>query len=824
MKKFILCVIAMAIVIFSFGQSSNCQRGRAIQSQNINQNPMIVTNGSDNFNQYASLGNQYRAYPKNFRSAIFNTNLWLGGLDKAGKLNLAGAYYESSDFFAGILDSTSNGIVCILGNELNKIWSVSRYDIESHLADYQDNKKIDNPNPAIFSWAGKGNVFFKTYNNFELPNRSFATFLDTNNNGIYEPDLGEFPFPEGLNQNNIPELITWTVFNDQGIGFSKCVRYLTEGKSLPIEIQQTTWGFNCPNSNVLNHTNFVSYKVRYQGIEDLDSTSIGFFTDFDLGCPSDDFQGCSPNQNTWFVYNQDEVDGVCGGLNPWETGDIPVATVTLLNQQLNSFMPINTTSTNINNLPEPMLDPQKPLDFYRYMNGQFKDGTPFSEKELGYNPLGILPSTNFAFSGNPNDSTQFSMRKISKDKIKNLDTRGVASIQLGKLKRGQEVKIDLAYSMHREKGNTVSQNLDLMYKALDTLQNVYNQGFKNICPPKSYCSSNDCVYPGDVNKDGIVNYKDIALMGSITRKEGKERTTPLIFAPHNVENWAENFANNINHKHADTDGNGRISYTDNGIINSFYNRTTPNYQKAQDVYATQGDDIKLDLMDFGKVIDYKNLLSDYFQQFVININSKEIQSLGFQIEIDTNYIKIDSNFYSSFTPISTLTNSGTHRFSYEGNKFIIDMAAVAWASNETIKATRHRSFHFLGKALASPCTKIRVRNISAYKKDGTPLNITAKDLELCFTNMTNTDEKTAIQSPIQIAPNPFENELIVKNDATESVDIQVINVVGQVILQQQINAASNVRLNTSDLVNGIYFLKCSNGKQQWTTKVIKNTL
>ncbi len=792
----------------------NCSAATAIFSQNINQNPMIVTNASDN---YAESTNQFAFYPKDFRQVFYNTGLWLIGYNKAGNYKAAAATYRSTgrDFHPGILDAKGEAF---MKKEFDKVWFVSRYDIEQHLADYANNQKIDKPIATIYAWPGKGNPFFKQYNNFDLPNRAFAPFIDNNNDGIYDPSKGDYPLPEGMDKNTIPEIATWTVFNDNAKG---CTHSMAKGEAFPLEIQQTTWGFNSQNSNVLDHTNFASFKMAYKGTEQVDSTYFGIWSDPDLGCYVDDYVGCSPAQNAYFTYNKDDEDGnvnssgsvSCpGAVATWKKSEMPVGSIKLLNQKMDGFIYYNNGGQGT---PNPATtDPSQTIDFYRYLNSTWKDGTPLTAKDFGYNPAETVAPTKFAFSGNPNDSTQNSMRTANKTDIYKSEARAVGSVKIGKLQPNQEIKIDVAYAMHRKKDNTVSQNLDLMYKGLDSIQNTYNQKFKNIGTSKKYCSSNDCVYPGDANNDGIVNYKDLVFMGNASTDTGSVRKEPLIFAPLNATNWTKSFNNGVNLKHADATGDGIIEKKDRGIINQFYNFTTPTYQKQADVYPTAGTDITLSLPNEPNP---SKLLTNKSYRLFCDLNLTEVQSLGFELEIDTNYIKVDTIFTSN-----AFTSNGLVR----KNNGTLDLATSTWSKTSDFTSKIGPRFTFVARQLTpiypSRCTKIRVKNIVAFKKDGTPITLTAKDMELCFTDITTGNEDLVLPNPIQVMPNPFEAQLTIKNYAAENVGIQLFDVVGRSVKKQKVAAEATAQLDTNDLPKGVYFLECSNGKQHWTTKVVKN--
>lgn len=85
----------------------------------------------------------------------------------------------------------------------------------------------------------------------------------------------------------------------------------------------------------------------------------------------------------------------------------------------------------------------------------------------------------------------------------------------------------------------------------------------------------DCVWAGDVNRDGIVNNKDLLPLGYFTGLEGAPRIdASLEWYGQNGANWNNPYTGiPVDVKHADTDGNGAVDHADTLAIGAFYGRT-----------------------------------------------------------------------------------------------------------------------------------------------------------------------------------------------------------------------------------------------------------
>lgn len=93
-----------------------------------------------------------------------------------------------------------------------------------------------------------------------------------------------------------------------------------------------------------------------------------------------------------------------------------------------------------------------------------------------------------------------------------------------------------------------------------------------VAPP--YCVG-DCVWAGDLNRDGIVNNKDLLPLGYAIGTEGAARpNASLQWYGQGANNWNAPFLSNAaDLKHADADGNGVINSADTAAIAQFYGRT-----------------------------------------------------------------------------------------------------------------------------------------------------------------------------------------------------------------------------------------------------------
>lgn len=475
MKKNILLTSFCFLYFFLRGQDCS-SIGTNVHARFNEVNAQINTLGT-NFTQYTSAG---YSVPYKFGSiespkhTIGATSIWIGGKDVSGELRIAASTYLEpggvGDYVSGPIPA-SGMLSPNFCDEWSKIWVVSSIDINSHIAIFKAYGVDDYPPESLLNWPAKGNPFFKAQNGFDLPDRpeGYAPFYDANNDGIYNPVKGDYP---ALNNNGcfIPDYMAWCVFNDVG---GKHI-HTKSVKPVNVEIQQTIWGFRAEDT-VVNRSLFASYKIIYKGIQALDSAYVGIWTEFELGCPDDDFHGCDAPNNTYYGYNSDKLkDPSCRGSGGY--GDNPpVQAVTLLNKPLNKFNYYYIGRPT--NMPTGMHDPVNANEFYNYLTGRWKDGSTLKKGGNGYSPTAGT-TTDFAFPDEPNNASGWSMVSANMSKTF-FEEAVVGSTNLGKLMPGQIVNLDVAYTYHRKTGLDGWQNVSQMKTEVANIKNIYNTGFSN---------------------------------------------------------------------------------------------------------------------------------------------------------------------------------------------------------------------------------------------------------------------------------------------------------------------------------------------------------
>jgi len=350
--------------------------------------------------------------------ALFTAALWLGGTDVNNQLKLAALRYRNGqDYWTGPLSK----VIAETNYE-----NCSKYD--KHFITTQDMiREFDAWYNAGIEDAQNGtNTQATLFPDYKVPqiikewpahgdlslgqDYYLAPFFDRNEDGTYNWQDGDYPFHD-INRtrecNNDRRVLLygdknfWWVMNDKG-------NIHTETGADPIGMEIRAQAFAFASNDEINNMTFYNYELINRGTQTLYNTYFGFFTDGALGDPFDDYVGCDVNRGLGYYYNGDNVDSENAGWKGYGTTP-PAVGVDFFegpyqdndgldnaygideNEALNGigygdgivdnerfgmrrFLYYSNTTNGAN--PN-QTDPINASDYYNYLRGFWKDGSPF---------------------------------------------------------------------------------------------------------------------------------------------------------------------------------------------------------------------------------------------------------------------------------------------------------------------------------------------------------------------------------------------------------------------------------------------------------------
>lgn len=396
-------------------------------------------------NDTASLWNLFEMPKGSNKRQIFTASLWTSGRDLSQTLICAGQAYRDGggDFndgpIASVYDNTYD-------NFYKRVFKVAKAQIDAFrlLSFPVSVVQIDT---AILRWPAKGNAWVTSAYNTQI-NSTLAPFVDIDNDGNYNPLVGDYPLICG-------DEAIFFVFNDAR-GFHQ---ETNSSNKFGIEVRGLAYSFvdnsvsNLPaHKEAVNNTVFVSYDIENKSSNNYHDFCLGLFEDPDLGCFMNDGVGCDTIRNMMFAYNRTMPDPLSNCNGVYGYGNVSISTGTLfLTSAMNAFGFFqgiyDACSTMTNN-----------------MHGYINDTLPFTDNHGNV--------TRFTFPGDLNDTLQWS--EVTRPQLYPGDRRVFGSLAPMSFSAGETKHLDLAFFTSYDSTSTMYQIVDTLKRDADIVQQFYN--------------------------------------------------------------------------------------------------------------------------------------------------------------------------------------------------------------------------------------------------------------------------------------------------------------------------------------------------------------
>jgi hypothetical protein len=427
-------------------KSERCAPASGSTDLNINNVRARINTGGDMWWDFTAA--KYEIPRGSRKTSMFASALWIGGLDKDGNLKLAAQRFRQAgqDYWTGPLttDGTAD-ISAEVCKEYDRHYKITKKEVQDFIV---DPSKITT---VIEKWPAHGDVTkgqtrylapFRDldgnydYNpeNGDYPYYDFTNSLcptdprNQNPDGTWKPMAptmeSDPASPQGVtvkggllvDQVLKGDMTLWWVFNDKGNDHTE-----SKGQSIGLEIRAQAFAFS--TNDEINNMTFYTYEIINRSTYKLDSTYFSQWVDADLGYSGDDYVGCDVSRGLGYCYNGRATDGA-GQYFAYE-GNPPAIGVdffqgpymdpdTIDNPKLDASGKPTVLSINGVNFGNGIVDderfgmrrfvyynndanpingePDKAIDYYRYLRGIWKDG-----RVMTYGGNG----TNFVSASNP---------------------------------------------------------------------------------------------------------------------------------------------------------------------------------------------------------------------------------------------------------------------------------------------------------------------------------------------------------------------------------------------------------------------------------------
>ncbi|MEO1438513.1 MAG: dockerin type I repeat-containing protein, partial [Bacteroidota bacterium] len=488
----------------------------------------------------------------------------------------------------------------------------------------------------------------------------------------------------------------------------------------------------------------------------IDSLYTATWMDGDLGCFTNDYTGSIPELNTFYFYNGEAVDNDCGvdgyGDNP------PVFSSTLLNAPLTNYHSYNSDFTIIGN-------PEVASDFYNYMNGFYKDGiTPVEYGGNGFQQ-GTFPYPWF-YPTNPNDLTPGGWSEVL-EMNDPADRRGIGGTGPYNFPQDAVLDFDQAFCFFQDSSLNHIETVDLLYQQLPLLQAAYDNDFTDNQPIPN-CTSN-CIWPGDLNRDGIVDVIDFLRLKEVDGLIGPARSlNSELWYPYPDPDWPSNqtYSDGISFANADCNGDGIINAQDE------LNTILLNYQSTNNAFVgpsggdVPGQQLYVEKTIFSPPLDAVTVGA--LNQFDIRLalppeEQGNVAGIAFEIFVQAD---TENGFILPTNPLLTFVGAPSLNISngIPRGQVLLDFASVSTEGQTIPNVPDFLLARFRMSIGTDPIdcnVKIIVRNVLAVRTDGTYFTIENEDSvwPVVGCEIVNTEDPKLPEVSVDLIPNPSSDQV-----------------------------------------------------------------
>jgi hypothetical protein len=333
----------------------------------------------------------------------------------------------------------------------------------------------------------------------------------------------------------------------------------------------------------------------------------------------------------------------------------------------------------------------------------------------------------------------------------------------------------------------------------------------------------DCVWPGDVNKDGVVTPLDILGIGKNYGNLGANRVaTSTNWFGSAANDWTNN-ATSTNSKYADTNGDGVIDRSDvqaiaqnlgktSALVPSAYGtgRTFPFQLVPHQTEVDSGDLVTFDIV-VGNLAE--PLLDVYGLAFNVRINPGFLHDQTVQVKFDQNswlgHLSPLIDFYTkNETGLLTSAISRTHIKGISGTGILGTVVGVV--KDEINGFFDDESDHYFQSIIP---TGIVLENSKGEQITGVAEPVKIK------VNRKKT-QKVSVEDQVMIYPNPTQGDFYIALQGQDKIiEVEIYDMAGQLIKKYSDQNSKQVAIVLEGLKNGIYFAKITTDTNQLTKKI-----
>ncbi|MBI5914897.1 MAG: T9SS type A sorting domain-containing protein [Bacteroidetes bacterium] len=327
------------------------------------------------------------------------------------------------------------------------------------------------------------------------------------------------------------------------------------------------------------------------------------------------------------------------------------------------------------------------------------------------------------------------------------------------------------------------------------------------------CAGNQCVWPGDVTRDGKVDVRDVLPIGLTMGEVGLTRTNGSVnwYGQH-ATNWNNLYVTGLGYdvKYVDTDGNGIVSSVDTTAIGQFYgnyNNLTPEPAEAiGDLPFFIEEPVFPENPSIGDVFYAPIHLGNYANPAV------NAYGLAFELLYDPAFFEVNVHFNDNAwmdynSPILSMTH-----------KPLPGKIDAAYTRTSGLAASGHGIIgvaEFIviddvnGNRPNSSSTKVTLNPLGLMNGSGQMSGLEGNSFTLEFGHDDNTGVQPVNESHLVVFPNPASEDftLHLNGIGHEMERVMLYNMVGGLVYDSGSMTAKRMMVDVSTFTPGVYTVK-----------------
>ncbi|MBK8701688.1 MAG: T9SS type A sorting domain-containing protein [Saprospiraceae bacterium] len=374
-----------------------------------------------------------------------------------------------------------------------------------------------------------------------------------------------------------------------------------------------------------------------------------------------------------------------------------------------------------------------------------------------------------------------------------------------------------------DNGFTGLDTMELKYCVANTSNCItYKLRFNVFTAPNTTCPCiDDCVWSGDLNGDGRVSAQDLLTLGRYLGYEGPERDSAnqASWAGSMGDEWGVSAVNGKDLKHADANGDGRLTAADAQSISD-------NFGKVSSLVPTENlgyKDFPFQLISNYNSVQPGDTLVIYFALGSQSIPANDVHGLSFGLSIDGSFVDSSSLKVTFFDNTWMTDHSPTlqmHKQVADGNVRLaftrsggkgtsgagIIGQAIWIVGEEEADGVRSGNDYILRNIIVS--------DIALENEAGELFRLDDRAIKVKQLLRKNDEQETV--AAVLAFPNPA-NDIITVLVPSGITKLEVLDLNGRILISKQ-SVSVLQELDLSSLNQGMYILRAGNQ----VVKLIRN--